>query len=44
MKLNRESSIVAAQKDIEASGVTLILKAAGQKVGLAEVSIDQGGS
>ena len=30
---------MAAQVDIEAHGVKLILKAAGQKVGLAEVSI-----
>ena len=39
LTFDRESSIVAAQEDIEARGVKLILKAAGQKVGLAEVSI-----
>ena len=31
--------MVAMQEDIEARGVKLILNAAGQKVGLAEVSI-----
>ena len=39
LTLDRESSIVAAQEDIEARGVKLILRAAGQKVGLAKVSI-----
>ena len=39
LMFDRESSIVAAQEDIEARGVKLILKAAGQKVGLAEVTI-----
>ena len=39
LTFDRESSIVAAQEDIEARGVKLILKTAGQKVGLAEVSI-----
>ena len=34
LTFDRESSIVAAQEDIEAHGVKLILKAAGQKVGL----------
>ena len=37
--LEQESSIVAMQEDIEARGIKLILKAVGQKVGLAEVSI-----
>jgi hypothetical protein len=36
---DRESAIVAIEPDIEAAGVRLSLKAAGQKVGLAEVSI-----
>ena len=36
---DRESSIVVMQEDIEARGIKLSLKAAGQKVGLAEVSI-----
>ena len=39
LTFDRESSIVAMQEDIEARGIKLILKAAGQKVGLAEVSI-----
>ena len=39
LTFDRESSIVVAQEDIEARGVKLILNAAGQKVGLAEVSI-----
>ena len=39
LTFDRESSIVAAQEDIEARGVKLVVRAAGQKVGLAEVSI-----
>ena len=39
LTFDRESSIGAMQEDIEARGIKLILKAAGQKVGLAEVSI-----
>ena len=39
LTFDRESSIVAMQEDIESRGIKLILKAAGQKVGLAEVSI-----
>ena len=39
LTFDRESSIVAAREDIETHGVKLIFKAAGQKVGLAEVSI-----
>jgi hypothetical protein len=36
---DRESAIVAAEPDIESTGVQLALKAAGQKVGIAEVTI-----
>ena len=36
---DRESAIVLMQDDIEAMGIKLSLKAAGQEVGLAEVSI-----
>ena len=39
LTFDRESSIVVMQEDIEARGIRLTLKAAGQKVGLAEVSI-----
>ena len=39
LTFDRESSIVVIQEDIEARGIRLTLKAAGQKVGLAEVSI-----
>ena len=39
LTFDRESSIVVMQEDIEARGIKLSLKAAGQKVGLAEVSI-----
>ena len=39
LTFDRESSIVAMQEDIEARSINLILKEAGQKVGLAEVSI-----
>ena len=39
LTFDRESSIAVMQEDIEARGIELILKAAGQKVGLAEVSI-----
>ena len=39
LTFDRESSIVVMQEDIEARGIRLSLKAAGQKVGLAEVSI-----
>ena len=39
LTFDRESSIVVMQEDIEARGIKLFLKAAGQKVGLAEVSI-----
>ena len=39
LTFDRESSIVVMQEDIEARGIQLNLKAAGQKVGLAEVSI-----
>ena len=38
-RFDRESSIVVMQEDIEARGIKLFLKAAGQKVGLAEASI-----
>jgi hypothetical protein len=36
---DRESAVVAAEPDIESTGAQLVLKAAGQKVGIAEVSI-----
>ena len=36
LTFDRESSIVAMQEDIESRGTKLILRAAGQKVGLAE--------
>ena len=39
LTFDRESAIVVTQDDIEAMGIKLSLKAAGQKVGLAEVSI-----
>ena len=39
LTFDRESAIVVMQDDIEAMGIKLSLKAAGQKVGLAEVSI-----
>ena len=39
LTFDRESSIVVMQEDIEARGIKLSLKAARQKVGLAEVSI-----
>ena len=39
LTFDRESSIVVMQEDIESRGIRLTLKAAGQKVGLAEVSI-----
>ena len=39
LTFDRESAIVAMQDDIESKGIKLTLKAAGQKVGLAEVSI-----
>ena len=39
LTFDRESSIVVIQEDIVARGIRLTLKAAGQKVGLAEVSI-----
>ena len=39
LTFDRESAIVVMQEDIEARGIKLTLKAAGQKVGLAEVSI-----
>ena len=39
LTFDRESSIVVMQEDIEARGIKLSLKAAGQKVGLVEVSI-----
>ena len=41
LTFDRESSIIAALEDIEARRVKLILKAAGQRVGLAEVSIQR---
>ena len=37
--IESESAIVVMQDDIEAMGIKLSLEAAGQKVGLAEVSI-----
>ena len=36
---DRESAIVVMQNDIEAMGIKLSLKAAGQKISLAEASI-----
>ena len=39
LTFDRESAIVVMQDDIEAMGIKLSLKAAGQKVGLAEISI-----
>ena len=39
LTFDRESAIVVMQEDIEAKGIKLTLKAAGQKVGLAEVTI-----
>ena len=39
LTFDRESSIVVMQEDIETRGIKLSLKAAGQNVGLAEVSI-----
>ena len=39
LTFDRESSIVVMEEDIEARGIKLFLKAAGQKVGLAEVFI-----
>ena len=39
LTFDRESSIVVMKEDIEARGIKLSLKAAGQKIGLAEVSI-----
>ena len=39
LTIDRESSIVVMQEDIEARSIRLTLIAAGQKIGLAEVSI-----
>ena len=39
LTFDRESAIVAMQDEIEARGIRLTLKAAGQKMGLAEVPI-----
>ena len=39
LTFDRESAIAAMQDEIEAKGIKLTLEAAGQKVGLAEVSI-----
>ena len=39
LTFDRESAIAVMQEDIEARGIKLTLKAAGQKVGLAEVTI-----
>ena len=39
LTFDRESAIVVMQDDIETMGIKLSLKAAGQKVGLAEVAI-----
>ena len=40
LTFDRESAMVVIQDDIEAMGIKLSLKAAGQKVGLAEDSVD----
>ena len=39
LTFDRESAIVVMQEDIKAKGIKLTLKAAGQKVGLVEVTI-----